>query len=545
MTRYALIVGINEYKSEHINSLECAVSDAMAIKEIFSLPGKCQIPQENLKLLLNETATRNRIIEEIHKFQRICEEDDLFIFYYAGHGCSAEEGGGDEDDKLKKYLTPVDTDVFHLNSTAIDFSMLSHKLNEIRSKQSVMLFDCCYSGAAGGRTFHLKGSRANGVDIGLKYLEGLAGAGRLTMTACSGRQVAKESIELGHGVFTHYLLKGLEGAADFYHDGFVDIDELWLYVREQTSAHTDNMQHPVRSGWTRNKFFLSERQTPRIESTPESKAKYKHEIIERFSNYKIQDIRIADNDDISSLGKTAADYLQEKLKFNSKIAVSCGRTLIETISHLPRLSHSGIKIFPLNGSPSSEVHITDSMVLSYLLWSKFEPGKAKANVVPTGVPEELFSGNVKEGIKSLAEKVLSEAKESDIFLFGIGDPFENKNIPYLLKKANMTEEELRAAGAVGEINFLIYDAKGALLSLSKTLGEDKLEKIKSYNSKFFSLSPEALVEITGRPGIEMIVVAGGAAKKNAILAGIYGGYIRTLITDIYTAHWLAHDAPKS
>ncbi len=57
------------------------------------------------------------------------------------------------------------------------------------------------------------------------------GIGRVVLTSCKLDQWSMEAPELGHGVFTYFLLEGLKGQADFTEDGVVDIDELAKYVK--------------------------------------------------------------------------------------------------------------------------------------------------------------------------------------------------------------------------------------------------------------------------------------------------------------------------
>ena len=106
----------------------------------------------------------------------------------------------------------------------------------------------------------------------------------------------------------------------------------------------------------------------------------------------------------------------------------------------------------------------------------------------------------------------------------------------------LTSVDLNEMGAIGEINFHLYDKDGKLLALKDNIDEQSKKKITDYNSKFFSLSARDLFDITKRPGIDLIVVAGGSGKREAIASGIRGGFARTLITDISTASWLANIA---
>ena len=64
-------------------------------------------------------------------------------------------------------------------------------------------------------------------------------------------EVSMELPELGHGVFTYYLVQGLQGAADLNRDGIVTLQELYEYVEQQVtrkSRMVGGNQHPVMKG---------------------------------------------------------------------------------------------------------------------------------------------------------------------------------------------------------------------------------------------------------------------------------------------------------
>ncbi len=68
----------------------------------------------------------------------------------------------------------------------------------------------------------------------------------------------------GHGVFSYYVIKGLEGAADENHDGVVDANELIKYVNDSVPMATDNKQHPREFGTYDNTMRLSDVKKPGI-----------------------------------------------------------------------------------------------------------------------------------------------------------------------------------------------------------------------------------------------------------------------------------------
>jgi uncharacterized caspase-like protein len=84
------------------------------------------------------------------------------------------------------------------------------------------------------------------------FLERLTRArGRAIITASRPTEVSIELAELGHGLFTYYLMQGLKGAADLNRDGIVSLQELYEYVEQQVtqkSRAVGGNQHPVMKG---------------------------------------------------------------------------------------------------------------------------------------------------------------------------------------------------------------------------------------------------------------------------------------------------------
>ena len=113
-----------------------------------------------------------------------------------------------------------------------------------------MFLDACYSGAGGGRTFAAKSTRAGSVDD--EFLQRLARTkGRAILTASNTKEVSYELPELGHGIFTYYLIEGLKGKADLNRDGTVTLQELYEYLAEQVTKRSRSVggnQHPVMKG---------------------------------------------------------------------------------------------------------------------------------------------------------------------------------------------------------------------------------------------------------------------------------------------------------
>jgi metacaspase-1 len=149
-----------------------------------------------------------------------------------------------------EHLIPSDADPDDLFSTALPMDDLQTIFGRIEAERVVAFLDACYSGAAGGRTFSSKKTRAGAVDD--LFLERLTRSkGRAIVTASRPAEVSIELPELGHGIFSYYLVNGLKGAGDLNRDGIVSLQELYEYVEQQVTAKSRAVggnQHPVMKG---------------------------------------------------------------------------------------------------------------------------------------------------------------------------------------------------------------------------------------------------------------------------------------------------------
>jgi tetratricopeptide (TPR) repeat protein len=120
--------------------------------------------------------------------------------------------------------------------------------DKIHAKWKVLLTDACHSGAISPED-----------SASLKDRIGDISQSLFSLTASRDREVANETGDLqgGHGVFTYFVVKGLEGEADTSHDGIVTADELAEYVHTQVRQATGGQQNPTsdRSSYDKNMWL--------------------------------------------------------------------------------------------------------------------------------------------------------------------------------------------------------------------------------------------------------------------------------------------------
>ena len=124
----------------------------------------------------------------------------------------------------------------------------------IKAKKVVVIADACHSGGVGqAYDSNVRINRGiaevNPISSGLQNLSRI-GDGICVISASDEKQLSQES-EMwggGHGVFTYFLLEGLNGGADYNRDGLVTLGELIPYLSEQVRRETKNAQSPTVAG---------------------------------------------------------------------------------------------------------------------------------------------------------------------------------------------------------------------------------------------------------------------------------------------------------
>jgi hypothetical protein len=243
----ALVVGIDDYSDPDIADLRYAEADARAFAEFLKSDRSPIRNPDDVVLLVGERATTREIRSQLdeHLIRNAAHPEDMALLYFAGHGFSMGS---------KTFLTGVDTEHERLRSTGLRATELREFLDDIGAGRKVLIADACHSGGLPG----LRG--ANEVNAGLAG--DLAATGTVSFLASSEHQLSVESPELGHGVFTWALLRGLEGQADRQgnRDGRVSAKELASYLDSEVpmlARRQGHEQNPMFNGTTDGSLVLT------------------------------------------------------------------------------------------------------------------------------------------------------------------------------------------------------------------------------------------------------------------------------------------------
>ena len=224
--KIAVVIGIEKYAG--LPEARFARRDAQAVRDHLIALG---YPSRNIMFLADQEATKGSVLKAVNSWlpNRVTEKSTVF-FYYSGHGAP------DPKSSLA-YLVPIDGDPEDLEDTAYPLKQLYQKLNALKAKRVIVALDSCFSGA-GGRSVLAKDTRP----LVTKVETGVLSAGKVvTLSASKNDQVSGAIEEQGHGTFTYYLLKGLNGGAQGA-DGHVTVKALYDYLtpRVEDAARLHN-----------------------------------------------------------------------------------------------------------------------------------------------------------------------------------------------------------------------------------------------------------------------------------------------------------------
>jgi len=226
---YAVIIGIGRYKDNDLN-LRFTVNDAEEFYKVLIDENYGRVPEKNIKLLINDQATTSNIKSAIGTWlSDNAQEEDTVIIYYAGHG---------DSEKGDKYWVTYDAQRTDLYGTALNNNEIHNMINRIKSNRLVTFLDACYSADT------VKPQKNGTRNIHDLSFGPFAGEGRATISASNGKQLSLELDEYEHGVFTYYLLKGLKGKADQNGDAYIELEEIWNYVKDQVREKAEKAGNP-------------------------------------------------------------------------------------------------------------------------------------------------------------------------------------------------------------------------------------------------------------------------------------------------------------
>jgi TPR repeat protein len=237
--KFALVIGVAGYPSfPNGEQVRYAGRDAESFAAFIETPQGGSFPKSNVHLLTNSNASRADLYREFDWLFNIAGPNDLVYVFFAGHGMEYRSRG---------YFLPYDASKERPDDRGIPMGdFLQKTTRDLLAKQVVVFIDACHSAAA------TEGARAPlSVDVEREWraLNQKQGQFSMALFSSSASQKSWEDPDLGggHGLFTWYLLEGLQGGAAQTSRGLITANNLWNYVREKVEERSRNRFHEVQT----------------------------------------------------------------------------------------------------------------------------------------------------------------------------------------------------------------------------------------------------------------------------------------------------------
>lgn len=225
---YAVIIGVADYQVDNSSDLMFTTRDAQLFCDFLMSPAGGSVPAKNICIMKDASATKSNIMEKTRKLFGMAEPEDRVIFFFSGHGSAG-------------YLIPYDGDYYGNNFLSYDELKSLFRCAKARTK--LMFADACF---AGDFKNSLTQRSAPNNNVASRSNSDIA-----IMLSCKDNEYSIEDGYLRQGIFSYYLVKGLNGAADRDGNSFITIQELFYYVHNNTLSFSKDIgrnQEPVLFG---------------------------------------------------------------------------------------------------------------------------------------------------------------------------------------------------------------------------------------------------------------------------------------------------------
>ncbi|MBD2386063.1 nSTAND1 domain-containing NTPase [Cylindrospermum sp. FACHB-282] len=233
---WLLLVGVNEYQDKQLPSLRYSAVDCQILAEALVGATKEQFPQREVKIyhdFAQELSLLATVKTNLQRISAAAAPLDTILFYFSGHGMLHPQNE-------QAFLCLADTQKDDLPNTALAVQELLQLLGNSKAQNQLVWLDACHSG---GMT--LRGTNPTPQLVELLHQRATKSKGFYALLSCDTNQQSWEFPELGHGVFTYYLMRGLQGdAADA--QGAISADGLYRYVYHQTLQYIDKTNQQLR-----------------------------------------------------------------------------------------------------------------------------------------------------------------------------------------------------------------------------------------------------------------------------------------------------------
>jgi uncharacterized caspase-like protein len=240
----ALVVGVSDYPRPE-DKLPAVAADVREMARVLASKNGT-FPAKGVSVLADKKASRDSVLLALKCAFSGTAADTVFV-YMAGHGFV---GGG------KYYYMAHDTTD---EASAVPLSEIKNLFDKTKSRRAFLWLDFCHSGGILAR-----GAAQADMEVIRRGIGVVSGHGKVIVAACTSAQQSYESSTIGHGYFTHALLRGLKGEAKSA-QGEVTAHSLYEFIDHSVA---NPRQQPVFFGETTGRIVLMNYDQPATKNRP-------------------------------------------------------------------------------------------------------------------------------------------------------------------------------------------------------------------------------------------------------------------------------------
>jgi formylglycine-generating enzyme required for sulfatase activity len=225
--KLALLIGVDKYEEgSGFRSLPYTERDVEALAEILLASG--YRPEDVRVLTLKRGNENPRFLptgrnarRELGLLTANRKPEDSLLIALSGHGVRRNVKVGEQTESAA-FFCPIDADVTEIE-TLVSLQSFYNTLRDCKAGEKMMLVDACQNDPTEGRAGAIPFSPAP------------PPASVAALFSCSEGEVAWDAADLGggHGVFFHYVIEGLKGAADADHNQKITLAEMTAYTQDK------------------------------------------------------------------------------------------------------------------------------------------------------------------------------------------------------------------------------------------------------------------------------------------------------------------------
>ncbi|MBD2690542.1 eIF2A-related protein [Anabaena catenula] len=233
---WLLLVGVNQYQDQKLPSLRYSAVDCQGLAEALTSATQQQFSQTEMVILhdfTQELPLLATVTTSLKKITTTAKPLDTILCYFSGHGIINPE-------TQEAFLCLADTHKDNIQNTGLAVKELLQILGNSQAENQLIWLDACHSG---GMT--LRGVNPTPQLVEILQQRAAKTKGFYALLSCDTNQQSWEFSELGHGVFTYYLIEALKGKSANA-QGLISAHGIYNYIFHKTLQYIDKINQQLR-----------------------------------------------------------------------------------------------------------------------------------------------------------------------------------------------------------------------------------------------------------------------------------------------------------